>query len=73
MWRRRNGEVRGRIRFFLICCSYNTLRNYYELNYVLTKHHKYNLSEIEALIPWEREVYVNMWLADIQKQKDQQT
>jgi hypothetical protein len=24
------------------------------------QHHKYSLSEIEKMIPWERDIYVNM-------------
>jgi hypothetical protein len=24
------------------------------------QHHKYSLSEIESLIPWERDIYVSM-------------
>jgi len=24
------------------------------------QHHKYNLSELEGMIPWEREIYINM-------------
>jgi len=31
------------------------------------QHHKYTLSDIENMIPWERDIYVNMlakWLKD---------
>ena len=31
------------------------------------QHHKYTLSDIENMIPWERDIYVNMlakWLND---------
>jgi hypothetical protein len=24
------------------------------------QHHKYNLSELEGMIPWEREIYISM-------------
>jgi len=33
----------------------------------LVQHHKYTLSDIENMIPWERDIYVNMlakWLKD---------
>jgi len=36
------------------------------------QYHKYSLAEIENMIPWEREVYVNMLLAYLEKKKDQQ-
>ena len=34
------------------------LENYYKLNFALTQYHKYSLTEIENLMPWERDVYV---------------
>ena len=33
------------------------------------QHHKYSLSEIDNLIPWEKEVYVNM-LIDLIKEEE---
>ena len=33
------------------------------------QHHKYSLSEIDGLIPWERDVYVNM-LVDYLKEEE---
>ena len=29
-------------------------------NFALMQHHKYSLTEIENLIPWEREVYLTL-------------
>jgi hypothetical protein len=31
---------------------------YYRLNFSLMQHHKYSLTEIENLLPWERDIYV---------------
>ena len=40
------------------------------------QHHKYSLTELEAMLPWEREIYVNMLIQYIetenQKLKEQQ-
>ena len=33
------------------------LENYFRLNFALMQYHKYSLTEIENMIPWEREVY----------------
>ena len=33
------------------------------------QHHKYSLNEIDTMIPWEKEVYVNM-LIDFIKQEE---
>ena len=36
------------------------LESYYKLNFSLMQYHKYSLTEIENLIPWERDIYVGM-------------
>jgi|TARA_Y100000310_G_scaffold305105_1_gene344919 hypothetical protein len=33
------------------------MMSYYRLNFALMQYHKYSLTEIENMIPWEREVY----------------
>lgn len=38
----------------------------------LAQHHKYSISEIEAMIPFEMDIYVNLllqYLEEIEKQK----
>jgi hypothetical protein len=34
------------------------LENYFKLNFALIQYHKYSLTEIENLMPWERDIYV---------------
>ena len=34
------------------------LESYYQLNFSLMQYHKYSLTEIENMIPWERDIYV---------------
>ena len=36
------------------------LESYYKLNFSLIQFHKYSLTEIENMIPWERDVYVEL-------------
>ena len=36
------------------------LESYYRLNFALMQYHKYSLTEIENLIPWERDIYVGL-------------
>ena len=36
------------------------LESYYKVNFALIQHHKYSLTEIENMIPWEREIYVSL-------------
>ena len=35
-----------------------SLENYYKTNFALMHHHKYNLYELENMIPFEREIYI---------------
>ena len=36
------------------------LESYFKLNFALVQYHKYSLTEIENLIPWERDIYVGL-------------
>ena len=36
------------------------LRGYYETNFALVQHHKYSLTELENMLPWEREIYISL-------------
>ena len=45
------------------------LENYYKLNFALLQYHKYSLTEVENLIPWEREVYVELLGAHLEEEK----
>ena len=49
-------------------CSHNNLSNYYQLTFQLMQHHKYNLTEIENLIPFERDIYVEMLINHIEEE-----
>jgi hypothetical protein len=38
--------------------AHEDLESYYRTNFALIQHHKYSLTELENMIPWEREVYL---------------
>ena len=40
-----------------------------ETNFSLMQHHKWSLSDIESMMPWEKEVYVNYLVKYLEKQK----
>jgi len=42
--------------------------NYMKVNFALMQHHKYSLRELEEMLPWEREVYLNMLLQHIEEE-----
>ena len=51
---------------------HDSLENYYKTNFALMQHHKYSLTELENMIPWERDVYVNLLMAHIQEEERRQ-
>jgi len=51
---------------------HDSLENYYKTNFALMQHHKYSLTELENMIPWERDVYVNLLLAHIAEEERRQ-
>ena len=36
------------------------LEAYYKVNFSLMQHHKYSLTEIENMMPWERDIYLSL-------------
>ena len=50
--------------------DHNKLKNLYETNFAMVQHHKYSLTEIENMMPWEREVYVGMLIKHVQEQNE---
>jgi hypothetical protein len=40
--------------------SHESLETYYKTNFSLIQHHKWSLSEVESMIPWEREIYISL-------------
>ena len=47
--------------------AHEDLASYFKLNFALIQHHKYSLTEIENMMPWERDIYVgllNQWIED---------
>ncbi len=46
------------------------LENYYRLNFALLQFHKWSLTEIEHLIPWERDVYVALLQQHLEEEEE---
>lgn len=40
--------------------GHDKLGNYYKSNFSLIQHHKWSLTELEAMMPWERYVYIDL-------------
>ena len=50
---------------------HDSLANMYQMNFALVQHHKYSLTEIENMIPWEREIYVTLLKNYLEEQEEQ--
>ena len=40
--------------------AHTSLESYFKVNFALMQHHKYSLTEIENMIPWEKDVYITL-------------
>jgi hypothetical protein len=38
--------------------AHTDLASYYKINFALMQHHKYSITELENMIPWEKDIYV---------------
>lgn len=56
-------------KFFRIALSHDNLMNFYQTNFILMQEHKYSLTELENMMPWEREVYIGMLVSHLKKQE----
>ena len=70
MWLRRKDCRRGHSKFFRIIFGYDTLGNYFQTNFALMQHHKYSLTELDNMIPWERQVYIDMLVKFLEEEKE---
>lgn len=50
--------------------GYDSLMNHYRTNFSLMQHHKYNLNDIEGMMPWEKFIYVDLLKQHIKHQED---
>ena len=50
--------------------AHEDLVSYYKLNFALMQHHKYSLTELENMIPWEREIYVSLLQQHVEEENE---
>ena len=43
--------------------------NYYKTNFAMLQYHKYSLTEVEEMMPFEREIYVSMLVKHLEEEK----
>ena len=42
----------------------------YRNNFALMQHHKYSLTELENMIPWEREIYICLLMEYVKEEEN---
>jgi len=50
--------------------SHDSLYNYYKTNFGMMQYHKYSLTEIENMMPWEREIYIGLLMEHIKEENE---
>jgi hypothetical protein len=51
---------------------HDSLSNMYQLNFALMQHHNYSLTELDEMIPFERDIYVTLLKNYLEEQEEQQ-
>ena len=46
-----------------------SLASDFRLNFALMQYHKYSLTEIENMMPWERDIYVSLLQQHLEEEK----
>lgn len=54
----------------MINLSHDTLVNYYQVNFQLLNNFNYSLSDVEEMLPWEREIYLTMLIDDLKEKRE---
>jgi len=47
--------------------GHSNLENYYQTQFSLVQHHKYSLTELENMIPYELDIYLNLLVEHMKK------
>jgi hypothetical protein len=50
--------------------SHSNLYVYYQKIFAMAQHHKYSITEIEQMMPYERDLYFDMLIEFIKKQEE---
>lgn len=50
--------------------AHESIINYYKTNFALVQHHKYSLTELEEMIPFERDIYVTLLAQHIKEENE---
>ena len=72
MWKEREDNFGGTAKFFRVGLSHDSLVNLYYTNFAFMQHHKYSLTELENMFPFEREIYMGLLMQFLKEQQEEQ-
>lgn len=64
-------NLEGGTGFFSISMMHDNLGNMLETNFQMMQHHHYSLSDIENMLPWEKQIYVGMISEYVKKHNEE--
>lgn len=70
MSKRKQYGIERTSKFFYIGLSHDSLVNHYKTNFAMMQHHGYSLTELDHMMPWEREIYVALLRQHIEKENE---
>lgn len=50
--------------------GHDSLENFIRTNWAMVQHHKYSLTELENMIPWERVVYIALTMNYLKEENE---
>lgn len=48
-----------------------SLQNFYKINFDITQYHRFSLTEIENMMPFERDIYVMMLEEKVKREEEE--
>lgn len=68
MWIPKTREIRRLEIFFRLMFGGDSLHNYYRVNFQLIYHKICDENNLNNMIPWERDVFINLLMAQLKKE-----
>lgn len=70
MWIRTRYPPGGSQRFFYLAVRNSNLKSYYSNMFTMVHQYKYTLTELENMMPWERDLYINLLNVWVKEEED---
>lgn len=71
MWIRASSGAGGSKRFFYLSFGDGALAEYYKVNFALLYYHKFDVNLFDNMVPWEKDIYINMLSAKIKEEEEE--